>query len=60
MCDSDEDWSEAEDEEEGDQKCPCPFCDEVQPSADDTLTHCSSQHTLDLLKYKLAMCMYKY
>lgn len=57
MCDSDDNWSDVEDELEEDQKCLCPFCDEVQPSVDDTFSHCSSKHALNLLQYKQTLCM---
>lgn len=55
MSDSEEDWNEVEESQESDQKCSCLFCKEVQLSADDTLAHCSVQHSIDLLKYKRSL-----
>ena len=51
MSDEEEGWDEIG-SEEGEQQCPCPFCDEVQPSAEDTIKHCCTHHNIDLVTYK--------
>ncbi len=59
MSDSEEDWEEIE-KERDDEKCPCPFCEEVLLSAEGCLTHCCNTHDIDLLKHKQSLCMSRY
>ena len=51
MSDEEEGWDEVG-SEEGEQRCPCPFCDGVQSSTEDTINHCCTQHNIDLVAYK--------
>ena len=55
MSDSEEDWEEIGGEEEC-QKCPCLFCDEVQCSGDETMTHCMEKHDVDLQRLRRSLC----